>query len=625
MINIPINISLPDLWSAKTFSKNEWGDINLIVGPNGTGKSLFADQLKNQLVRQGFKARLLNAERLSGLEKQHYSYFGSSDLSAGLNITHFDVLKRHGEEYGLSSSAFVILKERLDIRVKIEALLSDIFDKTIRLVEEGGYLKPKIQNNKGGAEYGLKEQECHGLKELMTLLTFLYDDSKNCLILDEPELHLHPQFQSFLLSEIRKFAGDPNTNPSKKLFFIITHSPYFLDLRTIDDLKSILVCHYNQPPNYVETLDTQDEYILKKFLPRFNTHHKQFFFSPNPVFVEGYTDQQIITLLFDKLDYNISASGSSIIDVGGKDELAVFFRLCKKLDVKARIIADLDAFFKGKLREVAQADNNCTSYIQENGLGTDLSNLIGELDRKLKTVADDLITKTSPDSDVTHLIDFLKPIISVADKRNTVVISMMIALIKFNSKILATVSSSQQSEITYIVPRFHKLLEAFKAANIFIFPKGEIEHYYTQTTIDYLNLTDKEKNSSFHTERDYILASDDKTALEIEYDDLVRVLKTCVPQIKVDLSKHLKFQIVEWLQTVQRAISKGDIKEIESLKVNAKIDYKLFNQIIEVVDLKVEDDKSFVCKIKIAKSLTDTDHEITFTETTIPHTFEFKI
>jgi hypothetical protein len=625
MINIPINISLPDLWDTKKFSKNEWGEINLIVGPNGTGKSLFADQLKEQLTKNGYNPRLLNAERLSGLEKQPYYNYSGSSFEAGLNISQFDDLKNRGEQYGLSSSAFIILKERLDVRVKIEALLSDIFNKTIRLVEEGGFLKPKIQNISGGTEYGLKEKECHGLKELMTLLTFLYDESKNCLILDEPELHLHPQFQSFLLSEIRKFSGDPKINPTKKLFFIITHSPYFLDLRSIDDLKSILVCHYNEPPNFVDTLDTQDEYILKKFLPRFNTHHKQFFFSPNPVFVEGYTDQQIITLLFDKLDYNISASGSSIIDVGGKDELAVFFRLCKKLDIKARILADLDAFFKGKLREVAQSEDNCNKFIQENGLGTDLANLIGELDRRLKIVADDLITKTSTDSDVTHLIDFLKPIIPIADKRNAVITSMMIALIKFNFKISLTVSPAIQSEIIYIIPRFHKLLEAFKAANIFIFPKGEIEHYYTQTTIDYLNLTDKEKNSSFHTERDYILASTDKAVLETDYTDLIHVLKTCVPQIKVDLSRHLKFQIVEWIQTVQRAISKGDVSEIEGLKFNAKIDYKLFSQIIEVTELKVEDDKKFVCKIKIAKSLTDTHQEIVFTETTIPHTFEFKI
>lgn len=630
MISIPVSISLPQLWSTKSFNKNEWGEINLIVGPNGTGKSLFSDQLKTQLKNNGYKVRLLNAERLSGLEKTNYQNFTSlvpvaGSFDKGFDLSKFSSLKSSGEQFGLSSDAFVILKERLDIRVRIEALLSDIFSKTIRLVEEGGYLKPKIQNNASGGEYGLKESECHGLKELLTLLTFLYDESNNCVILDEPELHLHPQFQSFLLSEIRKCAGDPKIDTTKKLFFIITHSPYFLDLRSIDDLKSILVCHYNEPPNYVDTLDVQDEYILNKFLPRFNTHHKQFFFSPNPVFVEGYTDQQIITLLFDKLNYNISASGSSIIDVGGKDELAVFFRLCKKLKIKARIIADLDSFFKGKLREVAQNDEFCIKHIQENGLGTDLANLIGELDRKLKSVADEIITKTTNNEDIIHLINYLKPIIGIADKRNVVITAMLMALVKFKDKIIALVSLPQQGEINYILPRFKHLLEAFIAANIYIFPKGEIEHYYTQTSIDYLNFTDKDKNTSFHVERDYILACTNTLELETNYKELILVLKSSVPQIKVDLSKHLKFQIIEWLQRVQRAISKGDIKEINGLKNNATIEYKIFNQIFEVTELKIEDDKRFVCKIKINRSLTNIDQEILFTQTTIPHNFEFEI
>ena len=347
MISIPINIEIPQIWGSQKFSKNNWNSINLIVGSNGTGKSLFADQLKRQLTQSGFKTRLLNAERLSGFEKANYSYFQSSSLSEGLNISNFERLKSHGESYGLSSSAFVILKERLDIRVRIEVLLSDIFKKTIRLVEEGGYLKPMIQDISSGSEYGIKESECHGLKELLTLLTFIYDLSKNCLILDEPELHLHPQFQSFLLNEIRSIAGDPNLDGSKKIFFIITHSPYFLDLRNIEDFQNVLVAHHKTVPTFVESLDSQEEYVLKRFLPRFNTHHKQFFFSPNPVFVEGYTDQQIITLLFDRLDYKISAAGSCVIDVGGKDELAVFFNLCKKLKIKGRVIADLDAFLKG--------------------------------------------------------------------------------------------------------------------------------------------------------------------------------------------------------------------------------------------------------------------------------------
>jgi hypothetical protein len=343
------------------------------------------------------------------------------------------------------------------------------------------------------------------------------------------------------------------------------------------------------------------------------------------VFVEGYTDQQIISLLFDKLDYNIYAAGSCVIDVGGKDELAVFFRLCKHLKIQARIIADLDAFFKGKLREVAQADPDCNTFIQQNGLGTDLSILIGELDRKIKEVADDLVTKTTTDSDVLHLINILKPIISIGDKKGTVVNYCLIALIKFKTKILTEVSPAQQTNINYILPRFNLLLEALKAANIFIFPKGEIEHYYTQTAIDYLNFTDKEKNTSFHAERDYILATNDKHTLEVAYPDLIAILKASVPQVKVDLSRHLKYQIVEWIQTVQRAISKGDVSEINTLKTNAKVDYKLFNQIIEVLELTVQPDKRFNCKIKINKSLTELNSELEFNEKTIPHDFVLTI
>lgn len=622
-INIPINISLNQLWGGKAFIKSDWGCVNLIVGPNGTGKSLFADQLKSQL-SQNFIPRLLNAERLSGLEKQDYIYFGRSGLTSGFDISQFSNLKSNGAGFGLSSSAFITLKERLDVRIKIEALLSDLFNKKIRLAEEGGYLKPKIQNNFGGLEYGLKESECHGLKELITLLTFLYDESNNCLILDEPELHLHPQFQSFLLSEIKKVAGNPNLDPTKKLIFIITHSPYFLDLKCIDDLKNILVCHYNQPPNFITSLDAQDEYVLRKFLPRFNTHHKQFFFSNIPVFVEGYTDQQLITLIFDKIDYNVNASGSCVIDVGGKDELAVFFRLCKRLNIKARIIADIDALFKGKLREDAQEDDRCNSFIQNEGLGTDLSTAIGELDRKLKNIANDIVNKSSADSDLIKLIAFLKPIISDAGKKHIVIISMLLALVKFEGKIKTIVSSEELKNVNYVILRFRLLLNAFKSADIFIFPNGEIEHYYKQTVVDYLDISDKVKNESFHKERDYLLSCDDKVEIKTKYADLISILEESVPLVKVSLNKHINLQIIEWLQTVQRIILKGGVTNIDELKMNAEIKYDIFNQIFEVVSLNVESDKKFACRIKLKKSISNIEKEIDFNHQTTPHNFNFE-
>ena len=61
------------------------------------------------------------------------------------------------------------------------------------------------------------------------MLSALYDDEVGCLLIDEPEVSLHPQLQSFLLSEIIKVAG-ANTEQGKKLIFISTHSTEFTQL-----------------------------------------------------------------------------------------------------------------------------------------------------------------------------------------------------------------------------------------------------------------------------------------------------------------------------------------------------------------------------------------------------------
>ncbi len=620
MINIPINISLPQIWEGN-FTKDQWNPINFIVGANGTGKSLFSEQLKNQLNQKGFKSRLLTAERLAGFEKMDYGYYSSSNLTQGLNISHFKDLKSRGEQYGLSTSAFVVLKERMDIRIKIEALLSDIFQKTIRLVEEGGFLKPKIQNINGGAEYGLKEQECHGLKELLTLLTFLYDETKNCLILDEPELHLHPQFQSFFLNEVRKIAGNPLEDPSKKFFFIITHSPYFLDLRSIDDLKSVVVCNYNSVPIYIDSLDTQDEYVLKRFLPRFNTHHKQFFFSPNPVFVEGYTDQQIITILFEKCEMNIGASGSSVIDVGGKDELGVFFKISKKLKLDCRIIADYDAFFRGKIREVVQCDERATTFFQQAGLGTDIARAIGEIEQKLKSIADNIVTKITADVDILALTNYLKPIISEPEKRHDVICSMFLAVVRFEEKIKNTVDANQKNDVTYIMPRFRKICEAFEKANLFIIPNGELEHYFKGSTIDYLNIG--KKDELFHTERDYLLGLD-IDRIQIDYLDLLPILFKSIPCVQVDMKKHLEYQIIEWIQIVQGAIQRAEIINKDTLEKNARVQYNLYGQILSVDSLIVNPNKTFQCSIRLNKSMIGRETLISFDEKTIAHGFSIQ-
>jgi len=618
MIEKDINISIPHLWGEERFVKNQWGDINYLVGSNGTGKSLLAEQLKNQFNGNGIQSRYLSAERLTGLEKQNEGRFGGATLQRGFDISILADYKTRAENHGLSSSGIIILKERLDIRIKIEALLSDMFGKTIRLAEEGGFLKPRMQNLSAGEEYGLSESECHGLKELITLLTFLYDPSKNCIIFDEPELHLHPQFQSFFLEEIRKVAGNPLENPSKKIIFIITHSPYFIDIRSLDDLKSILVCGAGKVPTFVEELDENDSYILNKFLPRFNTHHKQFFFSPNPVFVEGYTDQQIITILFEKLGLNIGASGSCVIDVGGKDELGVFFRLCNALKIDCRIIADLDALFRGRLRSVVCDDPRSQSHVQENGIGVSLSEEIGDLETRLSALADYL----NDNNVVGDNVESLKTVISACspDETHKKRVTMLLGVLNIEEELRTVFDGELLASFNLVIGRINQLLNSFKASNTFILPKGEIENYYTRSDVNYLNINNKDV--WFHTERDYLLQSDDVESIKTDYAGLVDTLMVAVPIIDIEVKKHIKFEIFEWIHRVQTGIAKREISGAEDLQRNAKINYSLYSQILELVNIEINDDLSFSCEITIKESVIGESVLVTFNQNTNAHTFE---
>ncbi|MFW2608594.1 AAA family ATPase, partial [Aliarcobacter butzleri] len=80
-----------------------------------------------------------------------------------------------------------------------------------------------------------------GLLHLVAMLSALYDDEVGCLLIDEPEVSLHPQLQSFLLSEIIKVAG-ANTEQGKKLIFISTHSTEFIELSSVEQLSCIVFC-----------------------------------------------------------------------------------------------------------------------------------------------------------------------------------------------------------------------------------------------------------------------------------------------------------------------------------------------------------------------------------------------
>lgn len=613
-MNIPVTVKIPDLWGEQTFEKSEWGSINYLVGPNGSGKTRFSDQLKTSLATAGLKPRYLSAERLAGLEK-HQSIMGHGGaLDRGFNVGIYKQYKEYGNNQGLSADAFIILKEKINVRIKIEAFLSSIFKRRIRFAEEGGFLKPKIQKILGGTEYGMKDAECHGLKELITLLAFIYDDEFNAIIVDEPELHLHPQFQTFFLAEIRKCSGNPKLDPDKKVFFIITHSPYLLDFRTLEDLRNCLIFHQNSAPTCIAELEAQDEYCLSRLIPRLNTHHKQFFFASRPIFVEGYTDQQLFSLIQDSREKLLGATGACFIDVNGKDEQDLFFRLCKNLRIDAQFISDLDLLTRGSFRNSISDDQRCIKYVSENGIGPNFMEAIRELNNRLDALIR-LIVATSEDS-LEALRNDLRVSQETESKRYRALVETM-----HNRNVLVSALTNNVGDVDYVASRVKILVGAANEAGVYILLKGALENHLPSYTGPIHSIPDRSKSSVFESERDFVMNNQNKKALEDRYCDLIPILDKACGACDVDLKQHLEYAIRVFVGSVQVAFEKGEIADSETVKQHANIDWKTYERILEMLDLNISG-RSFTCRMKLKSIVDPAECEFEFTDTTVHSKFQ---
>jgi energy-coupling factor transporter ATP-binding protein EcfA2 len=169
MIEQRVDFNLPKPWDAQPFAIDRFGELTFLVGPNGSGKSRFADSLKGALPN----ARLLGTDRLEGMARSPMASMYGDHTAAGFQKNHFGSFRQAGSSGGSGIDAFVILEDRPDIRVIVEATLSSLFNRDIILEWDSGILVPKVRLTRTGDSYRLDREECHGIRELLVLLTHL--------------------------------------------------------------------------------------------------------------------------------------------------------------------------------------------------------------------------------------------------------------------------------------------------------------------------------------------------------------------------------------------------------------------------------------------------------------------
>ena len=584
-IDIKLNLQVP--WKNENFEMSEIGYINYLVGPNGAGKSQFSEHLKFFFDSKNLKCRILSADRLTGfgfssknINSGHGNYVVSqSSFHDGFNKQNFSHYKQGAESMGTGTDAFVLLEEKLDLKIKIEAILSQILYRDLRLEWDSGKLVPMTYNVKQATEYELKK-ESHGVKELLILLTHLYDDSHKVLIIDEPELNLHPQYQAFLLEHIRKVSGNPDDG--KKIIYLITHSPFILDFQTIDDLKSVTCFHNDfRKPSFIENLDPTDEEKIKQIIPKLNVHHKQLFFANTPIFVEGIFDAQFIKAIQEKRGVSLEGSGSTVIDVGGNEQLSSYYLLSKLLGKKSLFIYDLDSiFFSKQLRINAEGSDEINQFLIDLGIGSNFKDIWGQFDSTLKNLKSDLITKESLYKSYIEQLDTDK-------KEKKEAYALLVYLKHFRDE--ANGKATHSSKIDLLLNQLNNVINSFEEIGVYILNNGAMENYFPSYDGDKFNIDDNKKRDCLNAEIDWMInecQSNDE--LKTRYGELYEIMEKLPSGDKIDYKKVIESNLKDLIHKIQKGLSEDKINDESSLPSYIGKEWNSYQRILSISSINRE-------------------------------------
>lgn len=153
------------------------------------------------------------------------------------------------------------------------------------------------------------------------------------VIIDEPEIHLHYQFQNEYLQVIRELNKDQHCQ-----YILVTHSEALINSTTINQVKRFSLNKDGNTEIKSPELTT-DEKTLIKVLD--NTRSTYAFFAKKVLLVEGDTDRYfykaIVQELYSRLDQEIA-----VLFIGGKGNFDEWTKLFEAFGLLVFRIADFD-------------------------------------------------------------------------------------------------------------------------------------------------------------------------------------------------------------------------------------------------------------------------------------------
>ncbi|MFM0358976.1 AAA family ATPase [Paraburkholderia nemoris] len=452
--------------------------ITTLVGPNGSGKTRALRAIKtaldatNYISIHGRKTHFLAAGRSGPLENYRAALINpgsieQSDAAVG-HILH----KKNWWNFESVTGSLLALDSRADLRLKVEARLQQLFDRSVQLSWSQNGLNIRLSAMSGGASYAANH-EASGILQLVALLAAIHNDEIGALLIDEPEISLHPQHQAFLLEEMERVAGDPSDH-SRKLIVIATHSASLLPLRKLSELPFFSFFNSaRQPPTQVpDDADILKRNKLAALVARLSTTHRMAMFAERVLLVEGPSDEIIATQLARSLDLRLLARNAQILPVTGKGEFVEAAKLFRLMNKHIAVLADLDALAD---------DNGLVRSFSELPQATAIADRLGrtslaDLDNDLRTA---LETFMSTHQSIVDAAAALYP--DWSSKESSALAKRRVTLARLLTK--PESFGDAAADAASLFTRYNALLGALAELGCFFLRRGAVENYYRTGTL----------------------------------------------------------------------------------------------------------------------------------------------
>lgn len=236
-----------------------------------------------------------------------------------------------------------VIDERLkksDFFVSLNYMMNKYFDKHLRVDYVNGMIGFYMVDEKERVSYFNDLSD--GEKSLLTMIFALYGNNlaDGFMIVNEPELHLHPQYQKELAEVCEEISDRIGTQ-----FIISTNSSLFINEK---NLTNVYRMYKNKDQNSLIsapkiTVDYDDATLMHML--RFENLSK-IFFVDKIILVEGDTDAYFFSFYLNYLktqpEWKNVIRDYEIININGKGSFSTWRRFLRKFNIKNYFIGDWD-------------------------------------------------------------------------------------------------------------------------------------------------------------------------------------------------------------------------------------------------------------------------------------------